>query len=551
MGDNAAYLYLAESLATNQGYTDLYLAEPRPNTAYPPVLPLMLTPVVAAIGYDIPVLKFVVLTTGTVGLFFIFRLVQHECDRMAALWVTLLCATLPLHLSYATTVMSEVPYICMSMAALYYGLKYLDDDRRFGSNLILAATFLVLACFTRTIGIALIGAVVLDWVINRRSREGLLKAAILCGPATLAVGAWLTRKSAYLTQFGGDTIQYRNTSDLPFVTKMLGRILGNTKHYAQQIPGMFVESGERASNFLSESMTTVVASISMAVGLTMALLIGIGFLRRLWVRHSIVEFYMLGNIAILSVWPWAGVRFYLPVIPFLFFYFIIGLRLVLDCVAHLSGRPLRASWPLVGFVLPIFAIAGLLAIRKSNEPEVLGRWSIDAFAMFGFFALASMVIAAGLLIPRLRVRLEKISSVNGSTIVAMVVGFLALWNLGNLLVPPWGVEYESEYVSYHAAMTYLRDNAKSDNVVLGRKPRSIYIWSRLRTAGLPPELDDPQEMLRYWKSREVDYLTTGHVANGEKLDAKHVFPAIELAGDKIEEVFRDGDARVFKIHKPL
>ena len=41
------------------------------------------------------------------------------------------------------------------------------------------------------------------------------------------------------------------------------------------------------------------------------------------------------------------------------------------------------------------------------------------------------------------------------------------------------------------------------------------------------------------------------IFDGKNLDAKYVFPAIKLAGDKVEEVFRDGDARVFKIHKPL
>ena len=550
-GDNAAYLYLAESLVTGQGYADIYLVEPRPNSAYPPVLPLMLTPAVAAFGFYVPLLKFTVLVSGFVGLYFIYRLVEYECDRQAALFVTLLSATLPLYMSYATTVMSEVPYICMSIAALLFGLRYLVGSDRFSRSLVIAAVFVVAACFTRTIGVALIGAVALDWLVNRRNREGLLRAVLLCGPATLFVAGWLARKSAYLTQFSGNTIQYRNSSDLPFVARMTGRIIGNTKHYVQNIPTMFLDDGQQASNYLSESATTVLTSISLALGLIIAIVIGVGFLHRLWSRHSIVECYGLCNVMILSVWPWFDIRFYVPLVPIFMLYFVIGVRLVVDRVAHLSNRRLVSHWPLVVLCVPVVGIAMLLAVRKSTEPEVLGRWSLDAFSVFAVFAISAVTIAVGLFHSRVRSKVEKYATTHGAAIATTIVVMMAVWNLGNLLLPPWGVQYEPEYRSYHAAMNYLRENSQPDCVVVGRKPRSIYLWAARRTGGRPLERDNPQEVIRFWKTHDVDFLVTGHVANGKELDAKHVIPAIELAGDEIEEVFRDGDARVFKIHKPL
>ena len=555
MDDNASYIYLAESIAGAHGYRDLYLEKAPTHALYPPMVSLLLTPVVLVFGVAISKLKLVILICGCLALWFIYRLIEEDAGHVVALSVAALTATLPQLMTYSTSVMSEVPFLLFSTLALYYSRKFLNDRDAVRGALVAGWLALAAAFFTRSIGVALLAGIGAQWLFQRRTRVDFRRAAMLIGPPSILVVAWLASKRIYLKVVSSYVDSEQSTAFFGGATSLPDRLIQSAKYYARAVPEFFTNSQSSIAAQLPEPYSSTFAEIgaglSLVVGSVICVLIAIGVCCRLRQGDSLFVWYMAAYLGIVAMWPWQMVRFFVPLTPWLFWLALIGATAVSRSLVEARGRSIRRGlpyWSLAAFLC--LATLGVLA-KSSTTPAILGRWSLDAFAALVAYVLLAAV-SIGLVFKRVP---EQPSSSGGRSrtgkFVISIVVLFSVWNGIHLLTPPWGVTYGPEYQSYYAAMMYLRDHTPDDATVVGRKPRSIYVWSRRQTYGDGPRSKDAQTVLRYWRQHEVDYVVTGHVVSGEQRDAKHVFPAIELAGDKIEEVFRDGDARVFKIHKPL
>jgi len=122
-GDNARYIILAESIARYGTMYDLqYPGEPK-HTQYPPGLPLILAPFVAVFGKNLIILKCVIMLFGVGGYVFFIKLAKSILPPFYACLASLAYLLTPGLLQFNHWILSEIPYICFSMGAIYFMVK--------------------------------------------------------------------------------------------------------------------------------------------------------------------------------------------------------------------------------------------------------------------------------------------------------------------------------------------------------------------------------------------------------------------------------------------
>ena len=99
-----------------------YPGEPR-HTHYPPGLPLILAPFVAAFGKNIIVLKLVIMLFGVGGYVFFIKLAKSILPPFYACLVSIAYLLTPALLQYNHWCLSEVPYIFFSLGSVWFMLK--------------------------------------------------------------------------------------------------------------------------------------------------------------------------------------------------------------------------------------------------------------------------------------------------------------------------------------------------------------------------------------------------------------------------------------------
>lgn len=310
-GDNASYIILAESIVSGKGYRDIHLPDEPQHTKFPFGFPLLLSLPMFLFGSNFIVLKFLVLLTGVCSIFFLHKIGEMLLgDRVMLLMPLYL--SLPLLLAYSSRILSEVPFVCVSLGALYFFIKARQQKRYF---YYLAFVFAIYSVFVRTIGITLVAALMVGLLINREYTYFF----IFVGMSVLAFLPWQIRNAripqewSYIDQFiAKDPYQ-----------PLLGR--AGIADYALRI---WRNIGFYFTKAIPKTMLHVITSEIALVfaGLVLIVLVSVGFIRRLR-KVSVIELYFVINVSILLLWPdvWSSDRFLLPVISILSLYFIAGI----------------------------------------------------------------------------------------------------------------------------------------------------------------------------------------------------------------------------------
>jgi hypothetical protein len=192
--DSAKYLGLARSLARGDGYTFNHV----PHGKYVPVLPLLLAPVWAMMGRHFVAMQVVVALTGLGALAATYALVRGREGARVAFWVLVLTATCGWFWTASSLrLLSEAPYACFSLLALWYAEKQTRAATFSIARWVLAGVLGAVAIYTHMVGVALIPALVAGALLARgkeRPWRQRLGASALVGLITMAAaGYWLYR----------------------------------------------------------------------------------------------------------------------------------------------------------------------------------------------------------------------------------------------------------------------------------------------------------------------------------------------------------------------
>ncbi|MEX0907729.1 MAG: hypothetical protein WD054_05315, partial [Gemmatimonadota bacterium] len=314
-GDNAAYISLARSLLERGAYVELWDPAQRPHTKYPPVFPGILAIALAAGLKPFVQLKLVVLAFSATAVAFSFLWIRARARPMLALGIGLLLAVAPGVLREGRWILSDVPFWCFTMIALWAFQNTRPDEWK---HFAIAAVAVLLAYFTRSAGLPLALAG-LGWLAWRRHwRQFAVLAVLILVPAAL----WWLRGRAfgpagYVSEFWLID-PYRPDAGTIGIGDLFARVFENQRKYvALHLPILI---GGMQSAWLH------------LLGILAFGLAFFGWALRVWRRRGtasdgmerigVAELFMPLYLGLIFVWPavWSGERFLLPVLPLLLFY---------------------------------------------------------------------------------------------------------------------------------------------------------------------------------------------------------------------------------------
>lgn len=370
-GDNVDYMFLARDFRGG----DLW-----PSNKYPPLFPAFLAPVQLLFGLSLIPQKILVGLFYAGSVWFLLRLVKRrwpEARGALLLWVSI---TLIPVVEYSHYVMSEVPYLFFLLGALDAADRILRapgasdsfgtalrDRRLWGLALWLAASF-----YTRTVGLAVVGALVLLFLIAGRARFALA----LCAAFGVLMLPWAVRSA--LTPGGNPYFeQWRRVNpyypEYGYLTPtwMWKRICENGRvYFLEEIPVTVAPIFYR-STYSGHGVRD--AYYPWGISLLVLIPLAAGAIRG-WLRRDVVAVAVTTLLLGSCLWPpiWASTRFLVPMVPLLYLLWYAGIESGIELLAR--HRPsVRAG---LSILLALWAVLGVknLALYAVETREYPPEW---------------------------------------------------------------------------------------------------------------------------------------------------------------------------------
>ncbi|PCH95455.1 MAG: hypothetical protein COB85_04530 [Bacteroidetes bacterium] len=322
-GDNASYYILGNSIATGEGYTDIFKKQGISHKKFPPGYPVIIAAVTKIFSNDILTIKrvngfFLLLSIGVM-----FLVLYELTGNFHLPFIACLFSLLNYHLlSYSVIMMSEIPFLFFSTLCLWLFLKT-DFTKELKKNwmFFLLIPTIAFTYHIRSTGLALFAGIVL-FLIFKRNWKYLITISV--GFIAMALPWYLRTKS-----LGGGVYMNKIMQKNPYRPEMgelefgdwFTRFWNNLERYiTREIP-----SG--TLNFIATpNYKEAVSSTEWVIGLVVLILMLFG-LMKVQKYKELIFFYILATFGILLLWPevWFGIRFLLPLIPLLTFLFINGI----------------------------------------------------------------------------------------------------------------------------------------------------------------------------------------------------------------------------------
>lgn len=315
-GDNAKYYALGESLAEGEGYRAVYRPGEPKETTYPIVFPAMLAAL--RVFSSTPLMpKTVVAFTGILVTLLCYYFFRRYITRRLLVFL-LLVATSGYLAQYSVILMSEIPYLFFTLAALVL----LDKSTEEPKNRVLFWITIVVSVLpmnTRSIGLSFTVAWIVGNLLAKRYRYAAAHAVLILAVA-IAFRSLTSWDNPYFLQ-----LFQKNSYDpeLGYVSvgEMLQRIGNNiAKLGFVVVRNTMAPFGRSFPPFLGALLAKI-----------MVALIFVGWIRGLGGRLRIVSLYVFFYLGVVCMWQtqWVSERFVVSIVPFLYLLMLMGLETLL------------------------------------------------------------------------------------------------------------------------------------------------------------------------------------------------------------------------------
>jgi hypothetical protein len=361
--DDGIYLILGKALATGEGYRYLNLPGHPAATHYPPGYPALLAllwTVAPSFPENVALFKLVnamLLSLAAAGLFLFARRELKLGYAGASAAILLGCLTVPV-LAVASVLFSEPLFLALLAVALPACERAMRDQRP--RTVIVAASLAGVTTLVRSLGISLVGALVLGLLLRRR-RRAAAQAALVAGAVLLPWQLWTTMHSGELPRavaasYGPYTATFRETLRTNGVGYVARVAAHNVRDIARPIGAVFAPGPWKITR--SAAVLATIAVLGAGATLLMR-------------RAPATALFLLGYGAIVVSWPYAPDRFLWGVWPLLL------LTLALGAAAAVRGARARRAGSLSrGANAMLVAAAALLAVGlvRYNARGYRERW---------------------------------------------------------------------------------------------------------------------------------------------------------------------------------
>ncbi len=316
--DFSQYIQHALNIAEGAPYAATgYIYNPRnpgigPRT-YPPGFPLLLAPVIKGFGLDLRSMKVLVIGLFVGALLLIVALFRGDLPPPQLAALVLVTGLNPFFWEFKDEVLSDIPFLFFVLLSLYLFTRAgeVDGSRRRAAVLAVLAGVAAYASYaTRVLGVVLVPCFIAHDLIRTKR---ISRRTVLAGGAFVALAGaqylfWI-RDSSYLDPFTGG----------------VAGVGHNIVAYLRSLSGLW----ENGFSGAVRKGAFVAASALAAVGYARSL------------RRDVTVFHLFPwlYLAPVIVWPsFQDTRFLIPVIPFYFYYGLLGIREMDAAVERRWGR---------------------------------------------------------------------------------------------------------------------------------------------------------------------------------------------------------------------
>lgn len=344
-GDNAGYLILAESLETGQGYRDIYLPDAPLHAKYPPFYPVLIV-ITGFFGGGLIAFKLLSAFFTSASVVLLFLLARTRFDWKVALAVAAPFALNPVLLYYSHWVLSEAPFVALTLLALWASERMTESSRWLAVAVVAAC----LAYLTRAAGLPLLVALIVAIGWRRTWRQ----FGVASGAAAIVLGLWFVwgkiaasgSDQAYASEF---LMVDPYDPGMGYVGPggLLARVVNNIRIYSvevlpQSLAGVTPGGGVNLLALLAGLLIIALALIAWVRGVR---------------RVRTLELFTAMYLGLILLWPetWTDRRFLLPLLPVLLVLAAAGVMWCFDFM-----RMKHPVWvlPVVGALLALLAMPG-------------------------------------------------------------------------------------------------------------------------------------------------------------------------------------------------
>lgn len=351
--DSADYVLMSRGLIDHLAYQQIDSPGSPAFTLRPPGMSILLIPAALISPYQAILAKATVILFASLLLVLLYAylcilddaaisstLEERPTTRWPAFCILLLLATNPYFLLFSTLIMSEVPFMALSLGILY--LLARESAQYQQRNLVLLTSLFLFLPLLRTIGIALTLALGI-WAVTSRKRWRYL---IPVGGSLMTLGLWMLRNSTLKADHYSALVleDMQSMGVAGTLLSMFNRSLTHFQSLCETlIPNMpgAIPTYER---FLPEGLAFLPGPqfVYYLAGLLVLTISVYGMLEQRDRGGIVSLLYLVITFGILSVWPWMHPRFVLPLLPVILAFLPAGLRSLIKRLADTSSTSRKA-----------------------------------------------------------------------------------------------------------------------------------------------------------------------------------------------------------------
>jgi len=347
------YVHHAENIATGRAYADTgYIYNPHETdygpTVYPPIYPLLLSPIIRFFGLNFIAMKAEQIVFFLIALVLIWVYYRRELASPYLLALLAIIGFNPFFWEFKDAVSSDLLFLVFFFLAAILIERSPRDEASWYRWALLTGICLYLCIGTRSIGVMLLpGFVTWELLRWRKITRFLALSLIVCG-----VGILLQREIVATGEASYSLVFH------PTVTT----VLKNVSEYKTALVSLWPRSAGRPLSWLLFCLITALAAFELLKRMRQ---------KRWTVMEPLLFFYLL----LVILWPAnQGLRFLVPAIPFYLCYALLGLAAI--------TRSLSVQMRLAPFaaLLALICISYVGAYRNENFgaiPQTIGLASFN------------------------------------------------------------------------------------------------------------------------------------------------------------------------------
>ena len=269
--------------------------------AFPPVYPLLLSPIYVAFGLNLTAMKVENIALFLAFLFVFYQLIRDELPFAYAAAGIAIVGLNPAEWVLKDGIQSEVAFFFFLYSCLLFIKRtYESNSRKLTIRKAVFLGFLIYLCYgTRTIGIMLIPALLLYELVHFRTLTRYTVAAIV------------VFSSLYVVQHALGSTDGGYADMLKRIWIQPHAIIGSVLDYTRALSAFWAREADKP--------------LRLALFFCVSSLAAIGYFRRLWNQATVWEFYLPLHLVISVLWPYpGGLRYLLPIIPLYVTYSLMG-----------------------------------------------------------------------------------------------------------------------------------------------------------------------------------------------------------------------------------